>query len=741
MADETVTLPSQAMQDPRVPRAWATLLAQSLTLSLVTLPAVAALPLSLSPTELATLAVTSAASRPGSLLHGRQQEPRAEPRELLVLTDAHVDAVADESTSHAHALFQMPWNHLGMTMRLRYLAGGAPDDVDPAVTRAIVLHLVGDVPAPAWLWPWLWRQRALPDLRFLHLGSLQALRNTDPEQLGRWLAGFGLDDVATQIDSPLRCVFEMRSRELCAFESTPIERRHLGPRNRSADNTVWVTTRDRRNPTDVRAPVVTGPSFAIALDPYVVTAGSGRGDRRWHLDPFAFFRTALALDGVPAPDPCVAWGRRKFVLHIDGDGFESMSSTEPGKMAAAVFCEQVMDVTPIPMTLSVIIRSLTNDIAVATPTPAMQLASRMLACPWVEAASHTVLHPLDWRRPVTPQTLPRTVLWYDGGGLANYRHDMRAEVVESVRFVNARLAAKGRPCRVMLWSGEANPTAEVVAACAEAGCQNLNGGVFRFDASQPTVGGVSPWGLRQGDTFQVYTGAANENDFDGFYTTLPTAFRHVSETIERTGSPRILKPANVYAHFYSSEQAPRLAVLKDLIAEWAFRRPTVPVFASEYAAAVTDAERQCRIERTATGFRFRGFTDCRTVRFDRPDKKRSVDWQQSIGVLGANVIEGSLYLQLAAGDAELVWTDSTVVRPHLVQADHVLADVARDADGLRLRSQAFRDRHVVVGGLPPGQMAAFTVNGTARASLADAEGRIEIALPGAGDDRIEVAAR
>ncbi len=705
---------------PRCPRAVVGLLAHlpALTLAAQTPP------------------IAAAPARPASAAIGQ-----SEPRELLVLTDAHVDAVADESSAQAHSLFQMPWNHLGMVMHLRYVADGAPADVDPARIRAIVLHLLGDEAAPAWLWPWLRRQRQLPAVHFVHLGSLQSLTKADPEQMAQWLADFGLELVPGQVDNPLRCVFEPSRRDLGAFEATPSERRHLGPRNRDAANTVWVTTRDRRNPTDARHPVVVGPRFAIALDPYVITSGTGNGDRRWHLEPFAFFRAAFGLAGVPAPDPNVAWGRRKFVLHIDGDGFENPSSTTPGQSAAAVFCEQVLQRTPIPMTLSVIVRSVTDDLQVAEPTAAMQLARRMLSCPWVEPASHTVLHPLDWRRAVTPHMPPRSVVWYPPEGLANYHHDMRAEVTASVRFVNTHLTAADRPCRLLFWSGAANPTADVVAACTEVGCLNLNGGVFRCDESQPTIGQVSPWGLEQGGTFQVYCGSANENVFDGFYTTLPTAFRHVSQTIERTGTPRILKPADLYAHFYSSEQAPRLAVLQDLIAEWAFRRPTVPVFASEYAAAVVDAQRQCQIERTATGFAFHAFTDCRTVRFDIGAGERPIDWQRSPGVLGANILNGALYLQLAAGDSQLTWAAAAVRLPHLLEADHELREVTRDASGLRLRSTAFRDRQIVIGGLPPGRTATYTVGTRTCTGLADVNGILDIALAGAGDDLVEVLAQ
>ena len=50
---------------------------------------------------------------------------------------------------------------------------------------------------------------------------------------------------------------------------------------------------------------------------------------------------------------------------------------------------------------------------------------------------------------------------------------------------------------------------------------------------------------------------------------MPSAFGHIRETIRRTGSPRILKPANVYCHLYSAEHPVRLRTLQKLIEAYA----------------------------------------------------------------------------------------------------------------------------------------------------------------------------
>ena len=118
---------------------------------------------------------------------------------------------------------------------------------------------------------------------------------------------------------------------------------------------------------------------AIALAPWTLRWGSERGDRRWHLDPFAFFREALALDRVPAAHPAVLNGRRMFFCHVDGDGFDSISTMNGGACAGRVFLDRIVDEFPLPFTISVIIASLTNDLKVTDPTERMRIARELLS--------------------------------------------------------------------------------------------------------------------------------------------------------------------------------------------------------------------------------------------------------------------------------------------------------------------------------------------------------------------------
>lgn len=691
------------------------------------LPAIGLLALSIGCGPLSTQSTQSVEPRPGG-------DAGVLPTGIVLLVDHVTDDLGKAYADVAFSFLQMPLDHLGMRLVEHPVGAGPPEDLDPARVRAVGTWFSTEVALPEWVWPWLSRQD--PALRVLHFGSLLPLARDDGgERLRRHLQRFGLGFDPEIVVDPGRITVECPQPELYPFESKPVyECAHLGPWNLDDGNTVWVATHDAQGPGRPRAPVVTGRWGGIGLHPWFLRMGGADQDRRWYADPFAFCRRALGLDGVPAPDPCVRNGRRVFVLHVDGDGFESVSTVAPEQTCGRVFRDRIVDRWRIPMTIGFIVASLTDEFAPAEPTAGMRLARSIAERPWVELASHTVLHPLDWRRPLLPRSVPRSVVWYEG--LGGYRHDMVAEVRESVAFLDRWIAPAGRRCRMVLWSGEANPPAAAIAAASAAGCLNMNGGLFRWDALHDSVGFVTPWGRRIGGQWQVFAAGPNENLYPGFFTTMPGAFAHVSTTIERTGSPRILKPANVYVHFYSAEHPARLAALEALLERWVEREETVPVLASAYAAAVRDAQSGCTVARTGTGFRFEGFENCRTVRIDGGGG--AVDWEHSSGLLGARRLGDSLYLHLARPCAEVAFAAGAAPWLHVEQADCDLDEVVPGPRELRFVARGAGGRHVVVAGAAAGAELCLQVDGGERRARCDADGRAEVRLREGGAAEVRV---
>jgi len=632
-----------------------------------------------------------------------------------------------------HQLVETPLNYLGLVVRYHYLDSGPPPEEWIRDTRAILTWFYDEQEAPDWLWPLLEKSVERHPIRVVHLGHFGPLAR-DPDRLARWLRRFGLQSQDLYTKDPIRVVVEFRDEKLCAHEANP--RRvavHSGPRSVDPKNRTWVTTRDRFDNETACHPVVTGAWGGVAMEPWLLQEDSEHGDRRWYVEPFTFFREALGMESVPAPHPAVLNGRRMWFCQIDGDGFESYSSVEPGSINGKVFTDRVLTKYELPFTTSVIVSSLTDDYDVAQATDKMTLAKRILRLPNVEPASHGVLHTLDWRKELRADSEPRTIVWYPR--LKNFDYSPVAEVRESIRFVNDRLLDGPRRCDVMLWTGEANPDEAAIAAAEAAGCVHLNGGVFRWDAWHDSLAFVTPWTRRVGGHLQVYAGAANENAFEGFFDTMPGAFAHIDATIARTGSPRILKPADLYIHFYSAENKQRLKALLGLLKRWPGTE-TAPVFASTYAKAVRSAVLTARIVRTPRGWRCENFGDCRTLRID--DETRSVDLYASRGLLGYRRKGRRLWIHLATPDAEIVLTDNPRRRPHVEQANCMLEQPEFGDGGLVVTAVAHNARAVVFAGFEPNKPVTLLLDTVVRPARTDDKGRLSVNLPHGGRTRITV---
>ncbi|MHC4955131.1 MAG: polysaccharide deacetylase family protein [Planctomycetota bacterium] len=659
---------------------------------------------------------------------------QAQPVRRHVIAFLPGNAPDPHSENAVHQLFETPLNYLGIVVRHHYIESGPPPDGWLRDARAVLTWFDADTEPPAWLWPWLEREVPKRRLRVVHMGRFGPL-SRDADRLDRWLARLGLKWEDAYTRDPMRVAVEFRDEKLCAFETDPRRRAvHEGPRIVDKKNVAWVTTRDRFSKESLCHPVVLGSWGAVALNPWCVHLGDGEGDRRWHLDPFTFFRTALGMERIPAPHPAVLNGRRMWFCQVDGDGFESVSTVTHGAFNAEVMRDQVFASYKLPFTVSIIVRSLTPDLQVEQATPKMELARTILRMPNIEPASHGVLHTQEWRRTLQKHSAPRAIKWYPS--IDNYVYSQVSEVRDSIRFVNERLLDRPRRCAVMLWTGEANPLAEPLAAVDEAGCVNLNGGVFRWDAWHDSLAFVSPWSRRVGSALQVYAGAANENAFAGFFDTMPGAFRHIDTTIERTGTPRILKPADVYVHFYSAEKPARLKAMKEVLERWTRKEPTAPVFASTYARAVTSAIDTARVVRTPAGWRFVNFGHCRSVRID--DEKRDVDFTRSKGVLGARRYGRRLWIHLAQPTAEVVLATQPPRRPHIEQANCLLEDPARGAKGMAVTAVASGPRIVVFAGLPRDRDVNLLLDDVHRRPRTDAAGRLTVRLAEPGRTKVVV---
>lgn len=671
-----------------------------------------------------------------------------ESRTVVAFYDSAGESFFLDVHNPVHQHLTLPLNHLGMRVLEYDIRGDAPPDDVLDDARAVLAYLRSTEQPSPWLRPWLERNLDSERHRFVLVGDPGALLLTPEGEhdggawLGERLAGFGLGYDAAAVDLPIGLSVDLSDAARSRFEKDATPRAgHRGPWNESSANDVWVRTRHRAGFGHTRAPVVTGSWGGIALDPWFLDLGTPvaeHTDSRWSLDPFEFFRVALGLEGVPAPDPCVAFGRRAFFFHVDGDGFEGFSTVATGQRCGQVLLDHVVDRYELPMSLSVIIASLADELEPAEPTDRMRIAAEIFARANVEPASHTVLHPFSWQSDAYPAGIYERTRAFDG--IDGYEYSEANEVTESLAFIDRYLMPDGRECDLVFWSGDCTPSIDALRAVSRAGAISLNGGEYRLDRLQPSVSRVRGLVRHVGDELQVYCGAPNENVYAEFFGRMPTAFGHVDETLENTGTPRILKPADVYAHFYSAASAPRLDALHTLLLRWGVRGETNRMFASDYVRAARAAFTTARVTRTAEGWSLTGFGDCRTIRFD--DEARLPDLSRSTGIVGWRRIRDALYVHVGAPEAVLVLADSPPAYPHVRAADHLLEEVELAPERVSFRSRAHSPRWVSLAGLPADTDVAVRLGAEwSYDARTDADGRLEVALPGAGNDRVEVVLR
>lgn len=642
-------------------------------------------------------------------------------------------------------MVEMPLNWLGQTLRVWDVAEGPPPAALLDEAHAIITWFEAVKQVPAWVVPWLEQHGPGASRRVVHLETLPGEGRGEGGQFAArsatYLERLGLAWSPKYAEGTARVKVEFIDDKLCALERNPrLGAAFRGLTHTTAEGTApegvreWVVTRDRLVPDEPVVPVLTGPWGGIALHPYVMKIGAGDGGRRWHLDLFAFLREALGLADDPVPAPQVAFGRRVFLFHLDGDGFESRSVVGQGAYCGEVMRDAVLKRFKIPMTMSVIVGSLTTTIEPTEANERMALARTIFSLPHVEGASHGVLHPYDWFKPWGPTV--EQLANFGFPRLDGFTYTPANEVGESLDFIQQWLMPEGKRMKVMLWTGHCLPPPEAIAAARTRDCWNLNGGTYRWDAANDSVGFVSPLGRYVDGEFQVYAGAANDNEYPGFFDNNPGAFGHVDTTIERTGKGRILKPANIYAHFYSAERHVRLDTLARLVERWAEAEPTIPLFVSQYAAAAHES-RAARILRTKEGWQLRGWGACRTARLDAPGQY--VDFARSRGVVAANRLEGRLFVTLAGPEADLVLRKTPGDRPYIETSDHWLEDVRLSPSGVAFTSRAWRTRGIVLAGFPPSTDLQARAGSEVLALRSDAEGRVRLALPPEAGTAVEVS--
>ncbi|MCW8329350.1 endo alpha-1,4 polygalactosaminidase [Photobacterium sp. SDRW27] len=324
--------------------------------------------------------------------------------------------------------------------------------------------------------------------------------------------------------------------------------------------------------------LIKAPWGGAALSPLPVINLANNKDV-WVIDPFRLIEETLNLPVIPAADTTTESARRILTSHVDGDGFPSKAWFPGRPYTAEVLLDHVFKKYPLPQTVSVIEGEIGKRGLYPKQSQEMEkIARKIFALPNIEVASHTFSHPFFWDQ--TPNIMKKQ--YGDHLPIPGYSVDYHNEIIGSTDYINKNLAPKGKRVKLILWSGNATPSEDVLAIAEKASLLNVNGGNTYVVNGDNSYAQVSPTIAWYPSAVHVYAPVLNENLYTNLWTEHHDGYGRAIETFNLLGNPRRLKTISIYYHMYSGAYPASLKGLIDVY-DWAIKQKTTPLYLSEYA--------------------------------------------------------------------------------------------------------------------------------------------------------------
>ena len=294
-------------------------------------------------------------------------------------------------------------------------------------------------------------------------------------------------------------------------------------------------------------------------------------------------------------------------------------------------------------------------------------ARSLFANAYVEPSSHTYSHPFFW------SYADPTSQSYETQNVnikTEYNYDtieFPKEIVDSIDYMNEELGVPGKRANLLLWSGNCRPPPEALKVAADAGILNMNGGNTVITDRAPYLSLVSPKAVRWGGQTQVYAPVQNENNFNNtFGNDRYGGFANVRQTFDLTGSPRRLKPLNVYYHFYSADRFDSFTALRRAI-EYCEGQEMHPLWGGEFVRMVLDSLGTQVYFMGPRAWRVVNGGESQTLRL--PAELGYPDLNHSSGIIGFSDFKGQRYFHTDGGQrVDLVLADLPPSTPYLMDS-------------------------------------------------------------------------
>jgi len=486
--------------------------------------------------------------------------------------------------------------------------------------------------------------------------------------------------------------------------------------------------------------VFVAPSGGVALFPFL------RFERPdnvtlWGIDPFAFLEKALRPPAFPAPDATTRDGLRLFFSHVDADGFSNTSAVDPTKLTAEVIRDEIYKKYPVPVTSSVIEAEVRGYLKRQKPGESdklLAIAKDIFALPNIRAASHTYSHPFFWMPDDKTMTLYEVQSLELGDEYNMGKIDPAREIRSSIEFIRNDLLPPGKEVEMVLWSGNCRPGPEALEVADALPTENMNGGDTVISRARPSLTAVAPLSMKWGGRLQINAAVQNEMLFtNGFQGPRWGGYVNVIQTFERTGSPRRLKPVNIYFHMFMADRLESLNSLRTVF-DWAMAQPLQATTAAAYARVVRQTHTAAIFSSSPQSWVLVHGPDLRTFRL--PSAGMLPDLAACKNVIGYQVFEGQLFVATGRSPrTELVLAKSPVPHVYLESSTAEVEVIKLEPKAISLRASDLRPVTVVLAGLAPGTACEVTVNGEKKSFMSDAGGRLVVAGGNALEASVEGA--
>ena len=521
------------------------------------------------------------------------------PRTVLCLfgfaaTDPTRSPVWPPDTYSAQML-QMALEWMGYEMEFHDVGKGRPPELlDPTKYCAVFVDSALDLPFAdeAYYMKWLLTQREQQRQKLLFIGGYPGDRK---DLKADFAAALGIRGTLEDITGVKHAEFAVLDKSMVNADLLPRAKTTGLVASQAPEGAkVWLSVKalDHSDIEKTCDSIYTTPWGGALLEPYLYFKTSPE-DVHAVIDPFAFLSTILPSNSFPVPDATTRDGLRLFETHIDGDGFSTLSKKKLNVTCAEIVRDEFIKKYPFPFTVSVIqaeIQALLKEQNSDDRAKLEKIARSILALDNVHAASHAFSHPFVWMPGLDIEGARGYASpWLDFAKADTYpKFNLRSEIEGSVQYIQSSLLPPGKNMEVFLWSGNCRPSGEALRMVSQLGLEALNGGNTTINRRADGIAAISSKDTFMDGELQVYSPVQNEYTYtNGFTGPLYGGYRLVIDTFQRTGTPRRLKPVNVYFHFYSVQSGESQAALHDVF-EWCSHQPLHSISARDFVQLAKD---------------------------------------------------------------------------------------------------------------------------------------------------------